>query len=107
MVTEKPMQSIRIKSEPLPKISRYLYLLTTRCMANSLFSFFQILTFEQTFFDNITKKNEKKLKFYGPFLWMSSTASWLEPLRGGSLLFTAKFPEIPGTHFIDLGKMKD
>ena len=38
---------------------------------------------------------------------MSSTASWLEPLRGGSFLFTTKFPEIPGTHFIDLGKMKD
>ena len=31
-----------------------------------------------------------------------STASRLEPLRGGSLLFTSKFPEIPGTHFIDL-----
>ena len=36
-----------------------------------------------------------------------STASRLEPLRGGSLLFTAKFSEIPGTHFIDLGTMKD
>ena len=44
-------------------------------------------------------------KFYGPFLWMGSTASRLEPLRGGSLLFTTKFPEIPGTHFIDLGRM--
>ena len=29
---------------------------------------------------------------------MGSTASRLEPLRGGSLLFTTKFPEIPGTH---------
>ena len=36
--------------------------------------------------------------FYG---W-GSTASRLEPLRGGSLLFTTKLPEIPGTHFIDL-----
>ena len=27
-------------------------------------------------------------------------------LRGGSLLFTTKFPEIPGTHLIDLGSMK-
>ena len=35
-----------------------------------------------------------------------STASRLEPLRGGSLLFTTKFPEIPGTHFIDLGRIK-
>ena len=35
----------------------------------------------------------------------SSTASRLEPLRGGSLLFTTKFPEIPGTQFIDLGRM--
>ena len=29
-----------------------------------------------------------------------------ESLRGGSLLFTTKFLEIPGTHLIDLGKMK-
>ena len=34
------------------------------------------------------------------------TASRLQPLRGGSLLFTIQFPEIPGTHFIDLGRMK-
>ena len=39
--------------------------------------------------------------FYG---W-DSTASRLEPLGGGNLLFTSKFPEIPGTHFIDLGRM--
>ena len=44
-----------------------------------------------------------------PFYGWGSTASRLEPLRGGSLLFTTKFPEIPGTpgtHFIDLGRMK-
>ena len=40
--------------------------------------------------------------FYG---W-GSTASRLQPLRGGSLLFTIQFPEIPGTHFINLGRMK-
>ena len=43
------------------------------------------------------------VSFYG---W-DSTASRLEPLQGGSLLFTTKFSEIPGTHFIDLGRMKD
>ena len=41
-----------------------------------------------------------------PFYGWGSTASRLEPLRGGSLLFTTKFPDIPGTHFIDLGRMK-
>ena len=41
-----------------------------------------------------------------PFYGWGSTALRLEPLRGGSLLFTAKFPEIPGTHFIELGRMK-
>ena len=59
----------------------------------------------------------KKNKLYGPFFFMDgiqlpqgysfnwgSTASRL--LRGGSLLFTIQFPEIPGTHFIDLGRMK-
>ena len=40
--------------------------------------------------------------FYG---WRS-IASRLEPLRGGSLLFTNKFPQISGTHFTDLGRMK-
>ena len=36
---------------------------------------------------------KKKSKLYGPFLWMGSTASRLDPLRGGSLLFTTKFPD--------------
>ena len=38
-----------------------------------------------------------------PFYGLGSIASRLEPLRGGSLLFTTKFPETPGTHFIDFG----
>ena len=33
--------------------------------------------------------------FYG---W-GSTSSRLVPIRGGSLLFATKFPDIPGTHF--------
>ena len=37
------------------------------------------------------KKNNFKAPFYG---W-GSTASMLEPLRGGSLLSTTKFPQIP------------
>ena len=52
------------------------------------------------------KKKKKKtlwpLFYYG---W-GSTASRLQPLRGGSLLFTIQFPEIPGAHFIDLGRMR-
>ena len=40
--------------------------------------------------------------FYG---W-GSTASRLEPLGGRCLLFSNKSPEIPGTRFIDLGRMK-
>ena len=31
-----------------------------------------------------------------PFYGWGSTASRLEPLQGGSLLFTTMFPEIPG-----------
>ena len=41
-----------------------------------------------------------------PFYGWRSTASRLVPLRGDSLLFTTKFPDIPGTHFIDLGRIK-
>ena len=39
-----------------------------------------------------------------PFYGRGSTASRLGPLRGGSLLFTTKFPEIPGTNFIEFRK---
>ena len=54
------------------------------------------------------KEHDKKnLNFMAPFYGRGSTASRLEPLRGGSLLFTTKFPETPGTHFNDLGRMKD
>ena len=41
-----------------------------------------------------------------PFYGWGSTALKLQPLRGGSLLFTVQFPKIPGTHFIDLVGMK-
>ena len=41
-----------------------------------------------------------------PFCGWGSTPSRLEPLRGGSLHFTTKSPEIPDTHFIDLGRIK-
>ena len=34
--------------------------------------------------------------FYG----LGSTSSRLVPIRGGRLLFTTEFPDIPGTHFI-------
>ena len=40
--------------------------------------------------------------FYG---W-GSVAIRLEPLRGGSLLFTTKSPEIAGTHFTNLRRVK-
>ena len=45
------------------------------------------------------------LNFMAPFYGLDSTASRLQPLRGGSLLFTIQFPEIPGTHFIILQKI--
>ena len=41
-----------------------------------------------------------------PFYGWGSTASRLELLQGGSLLLATKFPEIPGTHFIDLRRIK-
>ena len=59
---------------------------------------FSIATFQE--------KNFKTLNIIAPFYGWGSTASRLQPLRGGSLLFTIQFPEIPGTHFIDLGRMK-
>ena len=40
-----------------------------------------------------SKKKKKKKSFVAPFYGWGSTAPRLEPLRGGSLLFTTKFPE--------------
>ena len=49
---------------------------------------------------------KKTLNFMAPFYGWGSTASRLQPLRGGSLLFNSMFPEISGTHFTDHGGMK-
>ena len=59
----------------------------------------------QIFFAFLNKENKKAfmVAFYG---W-GSTGSRLEPLQGGSLLCTTKFPDVPGTHFINLRRMKD
>ena len=40
----------------------------------------------------------KKKHFKAPFYGWGSTASRLEPLRGGSLLFTTYFPDTPATN---------
>ena len=55
----------------------------------------------------ISKVRNSKTKLDDPFLWRGSIASRLEPVRGSSLLFTTKIPELSVTHFIDLGRMKD
>ena len=47
-----------------------------------------------------------KNKLMSPFHGWDSTALRLQLLRGGSLLFTIQFPEIRGTHFVDIGWMK-
>ena len=49
---------------------------------------------------------KKKKNFIALFYGWGSTASRLQPLQGDSLLFAIQFPEIPGTHFIDFGRMK-
>ena len=51
-------------------------------------------------------KLTKKTNFMAPFYGWGSTASKLGPLQVGSLLFTTKFPEIPRSHFIDIGRKK-
>ena len=51
--------------------------------------------------------NLEKKQLYCPFLWTGfNCLKTTLPLREGSLLFTFKFPEIPGTRLIDLGGMK-
>ena len=53
----------------------------------------------------ITKTLKKN--FMAPSHEWGSIASRPQPLRGGSLLYTTKFSKLPGTHFINLGRMKD
>ena len=46
-------------------------------------------------------------KLYGSILWMGfNCLNATKPLRGDSLLFTIQSPGVPGTHLIDLGRMK-
>ena len=52
-------------------------------------------------------KENKNKNFMALFYGWGSTASRLEPLREGSLLFTTKFPEIHGTNFINLRRIND
>ena len=52
------------------------------------------------------KQNEIIINFMAPFYGWLLTDSKLEPFLGGSLFYNAKFPEIPGTHFINLRRMK-
>ena len=80
----------------LTTVFKYSLLLKTKIK-----TMFQVLT---VFFEMVI--NFSTSNFMAPFYGWGSTASRLQPLRGGSLLFTIQFPEIPGTHFIDLGRMK-
>ena len=63
----------------------------------STFSYYHInqkIEFFSSFSEDEQCSKEIKKNFMAPFYGWGSTASRLEPLRGGSLLFTTKFPEI-------------
>ena len=47
-----------------------------------------------------------KKYFMAPFYGWGSTASRLEPIWGGNLLFPNKFPKVPGTQFINVRRIK-
>ena len=61
---------------------------------------------DEMFIDKNHDKFELNFNFTALFYGWGSTALSLEPLGGGSLLFTNKFPEISDTNFLDLGRMK-
>ena len=53
------------------------------------------------------EKNYLNENLYGPFLWMGlNCLKATEPLRKDSLLFPTQSPEVPGTHSVDLRRMK-
>ena len=72
-------------------------------VSNSLPAFLIFLNEKQHVLQVMRWENKN---FMAPFYGWGSTASRQELLWGGSLLFTTKFPEIPGTHFVKLGRMK-
>ena len=41
-----------------------------------------------------------------PFLWMGFNCLKATAITRRYFIFTIQFPEIPGAHFIDLGRMK-
>ena len=47
-----------------------------------------------------------KKKLYGPFFWMGFNCLKARATSRRQFTFTTKFPEISGTHFTDLGRMK-
>ena len=56
---------------------------------------------------NVILRVSSSKKLYGSFLWTEMNClKSTEPLQGGSLLFITQFRKIPGTHLINLGKMK-
>ena len=114
------MQPVRLEVIPLPKTPTFINKTRTKTVipssayekigVPSVSSRRFLCVIQQILF--VKRKNrrlvlKKTLNFMAPFYRWGSTASRLEPLRGGSLLFTTKSPEISGTHFIDLGRMKD
>ena len=48
--------------------------------------------------------SSKKTNFMAPFRFHCLKST--EPQQGGSLLFITQFREIPGTHLINLGRMR-
>ena len=55
---------------------------------------------------NCTKWKLLKKNFMAPFLWMGLNCLKARVTSRGSLLFTTTFPEISGTYFTNLGRMK-
>ena len=61
---------------------------------NSIFAYFYVTSMD------FKKKN------YGPFLWIGLNCLKAGGTSRRQFTFSTKFPEIYGTHFIDLGRMK-
>ena len=117
------MQNVPAVAVPLDPLASYIYIqheMSHMCLQpRSIFAWIiplrNIISPTQYYFPNhrsiilILKCSFLwKKKLYGPFHGWGSTASRLEwePLWGGSLLFTIKFPEIAGTHFLSTSERK-
>ena len=111
------MRNVPAVAVPLDPLASYIYIEhdeTSHSCQQASPSFAWILPLHNIIFPIIDQWSscsnvpfyEKKKEFMALFHGWGSTASRLEPLWEGSLLFSIKVPDIAGTHFLSTSERR-